>query len=112
MYVLRHTLDGRNWARLMSNPWHRRCSGVVIVKLPTLLLTGFLSLAIACTTQQRSSTGVAFASVGGLVSIAAVEGLQGSTADGKSNDAAATVLVAGVVLLALGAILYADARKR
>jgi len=81
------------------------------VKLPSALLVIVVSLATACAPKQRSSTGVAFASLGGMVSVAGLEGMQGSSADEKSNDAAVTVLVAGLAFVLIGAVLYADAKK-
>lgn len=81
------------------------------MKLPSLLLIiAFLSFTISCSQKQRRSTGAAFAVVGVTVSIGAVRGLQGSSADDNSNDKAAAVLVGALALVALGAIVYADAK--
>ncbi|MCP4445469.1 MAG: hypothetical protein GY811_09020 [Myxococcales bacterium] len=81
------------------------------VRLLPVLLVAFLSVALSCTPKRRSSVGAGFAVVGIPVTIAGVQGLQGSSADNQSNDAAVGVLIVGIVLVGLGAILYADAKK-
>ena len=82
------------------------------MKLLSSALIVALAFAFGCTPKQRSSTGVAFAAIGGTLSIGGIQGLEGSSADNKSNDVAMSVLVGGLVSLAIGAILYADAKKR
>lgn len=107
----KHHTGNRETSRLQSFVGGTAVADCPRVKLLSSALVVALAFAFGCTPRQRSSTGVAFAAIGGTLSIAGIQGLEGSSADNKSNDVAVTVLVGGLVSLAIGAILYADAKK-